>query len=176
MATYVFRWETPNGDGPRTGCVVNNNKMGNYRYVFTTMKSALMWIRELAWGYDNPTHSDLVLCIYEADECYPVCVDIGTHDNPHPCFCNGIDAYCSEFIARVWNRVPIAYMTYDELKSYGRLINQAYKKSRKAIVELLQLKSRDELFCDDAIFSSDWSGTCWYYWQNDGANYELVTK
>ena len=70
MATYVFRWETPNGDGPRTSCVVNNNKIGNYRYVFTTMKSALMWIRELAWDYDNPTHSDLVLCIYEADEGY----------------------------------------------------------------------------------------------------------
>ena len=38
------------------------------------------------------------------------------------------------------------------------------------------MKKNLELFCDDAIFSSDWSGTCWYYWQNDGANYELVTK
>jgi hypothetical protein len=144
MATYVFRWELPSGDDPLTGCFVNNGKEGNYQYVFTTMVSALMWLEDLAWGYDNPTHSDLVLCIYEADECYPVCADIGTRDNPHPSFSNGISHYCNEFIARIWNRVPISYMKYEDIKAYGKLLQKA-SRSKRALVEFLQLSSRQDL-------------------------------
>lgn len=173
MSKYVFRWELPSGDDPLIGCIVNNNKVGNYRYVFTTMKSALMWMKDLAWGYDNPTKSDLVLCIYEADECYPVCVDIGTRENPKRGHNNGIDSFCNEYIARIWNRVPISYMRYDDIKAYGKMINRC--KSRKAIAEFLQLSTKEELYSDDVYFYGNETITKWVYWFNDGGSYELVT-
>jgi hypothetical protein len=172
MSRYVFRWELPSGDDPLIGCIVNNNKVGNYQYVFTTMKSALMWMRNLAWGYDNPSRSDLVLCIYEADECYPVCVDIGTREKPHRCSNNAIDSFCYEYIARIWNRLPISYVKYEDIKAYGKMLNKC--KSRKAIVEFLQLP-KDELYVDDVSFYDDKITTKWVYWQNIDQTYELVT-
>lgn len=171
MSKYVYRWETPEGNGP----MYRENSKGEYRYVFVTMKSAIMWLAELGWGYDNPGHSDLILCMYKADECYPVCDDIGSPDEPREGMSNGISGWCSEFIARVWDRTPISYMTYEEIKSYGKMLSKAYNKSMKAVVELLQLESREQLREDNVCFYS-YHGSYWKRWSNDGDRHELVSK
>lgn len=135
----VFRWETINGNGPAS------REDSEYKYVFTTLKSAMMWCQSLAWGYDNPEHNDLVLCMYESDECYPVLTDLGTKENPEgPSMCNMISDYCSEYRARVYDRTVISYMSYEQLKTFGKLLSKC--KSKKTLKEFLDVKELDSDF------------------------------
>ena len=160
---YVFRWETPDGYGPMAHC------KREYSYVFISMSSALMWLRELGRGYDNPSHSDLVLCLYKATECYPVDQDIGTRDEPHSSFSNGISLFCNEYSARIWDRTPIAYMEYKDIETFGKQLSKC--KSKKAISEFLDLP-KNTLDADSVIISK--ASNVWKRWTQYG-KWELIS-
>lgn len=150
MKKVVYRWECSDGSSSFTGA---NRRKADYGYVFITMKSSLMWLRNLGWGYDNPKHKDLVLCLYEAEECYPATHDIGTPDKPHPSMTNDIDRFCGEYYAKISNRTPIAYMAYDDIKTFGKQLDKC--KTQKAIKEFLGFPAKYKLQEDEVLISHE---------------------
>ena len=141
MSRYVYRWECVDGTSCFKGGKVRTGSSG---HVFTTLKSAMMWVKDLGIGYDNYMHKDLVLCIYKADACYPTGDVLYEEDITSDFISNGISDWCNEFYAiGLTDRTPISYMTYKELVAFSKLLRKC--KSQRALKEFLGLDPKYDL-------------------------------
>lgn len=143
MNRYVYRWECADG----TSCFKRGKDSHNGKaHVFSTLKSAMVWVKDLGVGYDNPDHKDLVLCMYEASNCYPISESLHKEDGFN---CNTMTDWCYEFYADITNRLPISYMTYNDLVTFSKQLRKC--KSQKSIKEYLGLPLKYDLRIDEVF-------------------------